>query len=172
MDKRPMPYDAVQHNANTEAGVSAEVILNAAPQMRQCTLRSAMECSGVGVHSGEKVTLRILPASEDTGIVFIRTDLKNGARHIPARWDHVVDTRLCTVIGNKAGSRVATIEHLMAALRAYDIDNAFIEIDGAEVPVMDGSSDYFVFLIEMAGVAVQKSARRMIEIVRPVKAMS
>src|SRR5262249_49713298 len=104
-------------------------------------------------------------------IVFIRTDLKNGARTIPARWDHVVDTRLCTVIGNKAGARVATIEHLMAALYACGIDNATIEIDGSEVPVMDGSSDPFIFLIEMAGMVEQNTPRRMIEILSPVEVM-
>ncbi len=87
----------------------------------------------------------------------------------PARWDHVVDTRLCTVIANKAGSRVATIEHLMAALHACGIDNAFIEIDHAEVPVMDGSSDPFMFLIEMTSTGQNKTApRRMIEILSPV----
>jgi UDP-3-O-[3-hydroxymyristoyl] N-acetylglucosamine deacetylase len=135
----------------------------------QRTLRGTAECSGIGVHSGEKVTLRLTPAPENTGIVFIRTDLKNGARHIPARWDHVVDTQLCSVIGNDHGSRVATIEHLMAAIHAYGIDNAFIEINGAEVPVMDGSSDPFVFLIEMAGIVDQKAPRHIIEILAPVQ---
>jgi UDP-3-O-[3-hydroxymyristoyl] N-acetylglucosamine deacetylase len=140
--------------------------------MLQRTLRGTAECSGIGVHSGEKVTMRIMPAPENTGIVFIRTDLVNGARTVHARWDHVVDTKLCTVIGNSHGTRIATIEHLMAALRAYDIDNAYIEIDGAEVPVMDGSSDYFVFLIEMAGVVSQKAPRRAFEIIRPVEVTS
>jgi UDP-3-O-[3-hydroxymyristoyl] N-acetylglucosamine deacetylase len=136
----------------------------------QRTLRGPAECSGIGVHSGEKVNLRLLPAPENTGIVFVRTDLLNGARKIPARWDHVVETQLCTVIGNSHGARVVTIEHLMAALRAYEIDNAIIEIDGAEVPVMDGSSDSFVFLIEMAGIITQNAPRRAIEIIRPVEA--
>lgn len=138
----------------------------------QRTLRGPAECSGIGVHSGEKVTLRLTPAPENTGIVFIRTDLKNGARHIPARWDHVIETQLCTVIGNEHGGKVATIEHVMAALYAYGIDNAFVEIDGAEVPVMDGSSDPFVFLIEMAGVAQQKAPRRIIEVIRPIEVAS
>jgi UDP-3-O-[3-hydroxymyristoyl] N-acetylglucosamine deacetylase len=137
---------------------------------RQHTLRGIAECEGIGVHSGETVHMRLAPAPEDSGITFIRTDLMNGARKIPARWDHVVDTRLCTVIGNDHAARVATIEHLMAALRAYEIDNAVIEIDGAEVPVMDGSSDSFVQLIEQAGVAAQNAPRRMIEIIRPIEA--
>ena len=148
---------------------SSDSSIAADGSMMQRTLRGTAECSGIGVHSGEKVTMRLLPAPENTGVVFIRTDLYNGARKVPARWDHVVDTRLCTVVGNDHGAKVATIEHLMAALRAYDIDNAYVEIDGAEVPVMDGSSDSFVFLIEMAGIAVQKAPRRLIEIIRPVE---
>jgi UDP-3-O-[3-hydroxymyristoyl] N-acetylglucosamine deacetylase len=162
-----MPYDAVQHDLNND--IAAGAVLGSAPRMSQRTLRGKAECSGVGVHSGEKVTLKICPAPAGTGIVFVRTDLKNGARHIPARWDHVVDTRLCTVIGNKAGARVATIEHLMAALSACGIDNALIEIDGAEVPVMDGSSDPFIFLIEMAGTVEQDAQHRVIDILSPVE---
>ena len=136
--------------------------------VQQQTLAKAVECSGIGVHSGERVNVRLCPAAEDTGIVFLRTDLVNGARTIKARWDNVVDTRMCTVIGNDHGGRVATIEHLMAALHACGIDNALIEIDGGEVPVMDGSSASFVFLIEVAGIALQDAPRREIEILSPV----
>jgi len=162
------PYDVTQILDVTRDVPVADF---GAPQY-QHTLRGSAECSGIGVHSGKKVNLRLLPAPEDTGIVFIRTDLMNGARTILARWDHVTDTKLCTVIGNNYGARVATIEHLMAALRAYEIDNAFIEIDGPEVPVMDGSSDSFVFLIEMAGGAAQGAPRRVIEIIRPIEIRS
>src|SRR6202046_2484886 len=104
-----MPFDAVQQVLS-----SAPAFPVGAVSSVQRTLRGTAECSGIGVHSGETVTLRLLPAPENTGIVFIRTDLMNGARKIPARWDHVVDTKLCTVIGNDHGGRVATIEHLMA----------------------------------------------------------
>jgi UDP-3-O-[3-hydroxymyristoyl] N-acetylglucosamine deacetylase len=160
-----MPLDAATHVLTSTAGIAA----SAALENFQHTLRGPAECSGVGVHSGEKVTLRLLPAPENTGIVFIRTDLVNGARMIAARWDNVVDTRLCTVIGNAHGTRIATIEHLMAALHAAGIDNAFIEIDGAEVPVMDGSSDPFVFLIEMAGIVQQDAPRKVIEVLAPIE---
>jgi UDP-3-O-[3-hydroxymyristoyl] N-acetylglucosamine deacetylase len=105
----------------------------------------------------------------DTGIVFIRTDLLNGARAIPARWNNVVDTKLCTVVGNDHGARVSTIEHLMSALYATGIDNAFIEIDGAEVPVMDGSADDFMFLLAMAGTSTQNAPRKVIEILGVVE---
>lgn len=162
-----MPYDAMQTRFGSSP--NAGVVLGSTGPVMQCTLRGPAECSGIGVHSGETVTLRLMPAVENTGIVFIRTDLKNGARAIPALWNNVVETQLCTVIGNDHGSKVATIEHLMAALHAYGIDNAHIEIDGSEVPVMDGSSDPFVFLIEVAGVIEQKQPRREIEILKPVE---
>ena len=148
--------------------LTGQAMANGSAHMQK-TLRGVAQCTGVGVHSGEKATLRILPAEPDTGIVFIRTDLKNGARTIPARWDHVVETQLCTVIGNAGGGKVATIEHLMAALRAAEIDNAMIEVDGPEVPVMDGSADSFVFLIEMAGVTTQNALRREIVVLKPIE---
>lgn len=136
---------------------------------RQQTLASVATCCGTGVHTGEKVSMRILPSRPDTGIVFIRTDLKNGARVIPARWDRVVDTQLSTVIGNGEGGLVATIEHLMAALRAFGIDNAVVEIDGPEVPVMDGSSAFFVDMLEDAGIREQDAQRREIVVLKPVE---
>jgi len=136
---------------------------------KQKTLLGEAQCSGVGVHTGEKMTLRLLPAPANTGIVFVRTDLKNGARSIKASWENVVDTRMCTVIGNDQGGTVSTIEHLMAALRAFDIDNVIVEVDGPEVPVMDGSAASFVFLIEMAGVAVQNAVREEIVILKPIE---
>jgi len=135
----------------------------------QRTLAKSVDCSGIGVHSGDKVNMRLLPAAENTGIVFIRTDLVNGARTVRASWDNVVDTRMCTVIGNDHGGKVATIEHLMSALRACGIDNAVIEIDGGEVPVMDGSADSFVFLLEVAGSVEQTAVRREIEILSSVE---
>ncbi|MDD4615927.1 MAG: UDP-3-O-acyl-N-acetylglucosamine deacetylase [Alphaproteobacteria bacterium] len=135
----------------------------------QKTLAKAVECSGVGVHTGSPVNLRLCPADENTGIVFVRTDLMNGARRIRARWDNVVDTRMCTVIGNDHGGKVGTIEHLMSAISAWGIDNVTVEIDGPEVPVMDGSADAFVFLIEVAGIIEQSAPKREIEILKPVE---
>lgn len=135
----------------------------------QRTLAKAVECSGTGVHSGQRVNVRLCPASEDTGIVFIRTDLVNGARTIHARWDNVIDTRMCTVIGNDHGGKVATVEHLIAAIHACGIDNVRVEIDGPEVPVMDGSADAFVFLLEVAGSIAQNASRREIEILSPIE---
>lgn len=134
----------------------------------QRTLFGSAQCTGIGVHSGKAVTLRLLPAAADTGIVFIRTDLPTGQNRIVASWDKVVDTRLCTVLGNEHGATIGTVEHLLSALRALDIDNAVIEVDGPEVPIMDGSAAPFVLLIEMAGVQEQDSPRQWLEILRPV----
>lgn len=148
---------------------SAALMAGFAPRpAHQRTLKGTAQCTGVGVHSGEKMTLRLVPAEPNTGIVFFRTDLKNGARTIPARWDTVVETQLCTVVGNDHGGKVATIEHLMAALFAAGIDNAMIEIDGPEVPIMDGSADAFVFLIDMAGIQEQDAVRKEIVVQKPV----
>jgi UDP-3-O-[3-hydroxymyristoyl] N-acetylglucosamine deacetylase len=163
-----MSYNAMPQSLNSFTQVAPSMLGLAHPVMQK-TLAKAVECSGIGVHSGERVTLRLNPAPENTGIVFLRTDLVNGARTIEARWNNVVDTRMCTVIGNDHGGKVATIEHLMAALSACGIDNVLIEIDGSEVPVMDGSSTSFVFLLEVAGIAAQNAPRREIEILEAVE---
>ena len=131
----------------------------------QRTLKTPIGCVGVGVHSGRKTSLSLNPAPAGHGIVFRRTDL---GVDIPARFDAVCDTRLCTVIGSGA-ARVGTIEHLMAALSGTGIDNALIEIDGPEVPILDGSSAPFLFLLDCAGIVDQYVPRTMIEILRPIR---
>jgi UDP-3-O-[3-hydroxymyristoyl] N-acetylglucosamine deacetylase len=135
---------------------------------RQRTLKSAIDCVGTGVHSGRRVPLTIRPAPADHGIVFRRTDL---GRAIPARFDNVTDTRLCTVLADPSmpGARVGTIEHLMAALSALAIDNALVELDGPEVPILDGSATPFLFLLDCAGTVDCDAPRRVIEICRPVR---
>ena len=138
--------------------------------VNQRTLKSSISCSGVGLHSGEKVSLTLNPADSGTGIVFKRTDIAGGGASIPAKWDHVVDTRLCTTIGNGDGVTVATVEHLMAALAGCGIDNALIELNGSEVPIMDGSAQPFVFLVECAGVVDQDEPRRVIRVLKSVSA--
>jgi UDP-3-O-[3-hydroxymyristoyl] N-acetylglucosamine deacetylase len=136
---------------------------------RQTTLRNRINCSGIGLHSGRRIRLTIGPAAIDSGIRFRRVDVPQSASAIiPARWDHVVDTRLCSVIGNNDGVVVGTVEHLMAALAGLGIDNAMVELDGPEVPIMDGSAAAFVFLIECAGVVEQSAPRRRIRILKRV----
>ncbi|MGB0671104.1 MAG: UDP-3-O-acyl-N-acetylglucosamine deacetylase [Rhodospirillales bacterium] len=134
----------------------------------QRTLKQAINCTGIGLHSGNKVSMKLRPAEAGSGIRFRRTDIKGGGAVLAARYDAVVDTRMCTVIGNADGVTLATIEHLMAALAGAGIDNLDIEINGAEVPVMDGSSAPFVFLVECAGVVEQKAARKAVKVLKPV----
>ena len=134
----------------------------------QRTLKAPIGCVGVGLHCGRRVSLNLKPADPGHGVVFRRTDL---GRDIPARFDRVVDTQLATVLGDEswASARVGTVEHLMAALSALGIDNALVELDGPEVPVLDGSAAPFVFLLDCAGVAQQSLPRTYIEIRRPIR---
>ncbi len=134
----------------------------------QHTLQTSITLSGVGLHSGTDVTMILKPAQAGHGIIFKRVDLEEGQNIIPACWDHVVDTQLCTVIENEHGARVGTIEHLMAALRGLGIDNLLIEIDGPEVPIMDGSSITFVEEMEKAGLFKQSAPRRAIKILEEI----
>jgi UDP-3-O-[3-hydroxymyristoyl] N-acetylglucosamine deacetylase len=134
----------------------------------QHTLAGPAICAGVGVHSGERVRVSIRPAPVGSGIVFVRTDLDRDNR-IPVTAEAVTQTRLCTVIANDAGVTVATIEHLMAALAALEVDNAVVEVDGPEVPIMDGSALPFVQLLDRAGRRRQEAERRFIEILEPIE---
>lgn len=134
----------------------------------QHTIAQPITITGTGLHSGKEVTARLLPAPADHGVVFVRTDLDGQDNVIPARWNHVVDTRLCTVIGNEAGASVGTIEHLMAALRGCGVDNLRVEIDAPEVPILDGSSAPFVKAIEEVGVKVLSAPRRAIRILKQI----
>jgi UDP-3-O-[3-hydroxymyristoyl] N-acetylglucosamine deacetylase len=133
----------------------------------QTTLLNTISCTGIGLHSGSDVTLTLRPAPADHGIVFVRVDL-SGDNVIPALYDRVVDTRLCTVIANEAGASVGTIEHLMSALRGCGIDNAIIELNGPEVPIMDGSAEPFVQLIEKASTREQPMPRRAIQVLKEI----
>lgn len=145
-------------------GMAGPLILRA----MQHTLKDIVEMSGIGLHSGKTVNLRLRPAATDHGIVFKRIDMEEGKNIIPAKFDRVVDTRLCTLIANEHGARVGTIEHLMAALRGLGIDNALVEIDAGEVPVMDGSSKPFIDAIDVVGLQAQSTPRRAIKILKEV----
>jgi len=113
--------------------------------------------------------MRLLPAPPGTGIVFRRTDL---GREIPARWENATESARCTSLSSEAGAGVATVEHLMAALAGTAIDNAIVELDGPEVPIMDGSAAPFVFLIECAGMAEQPAVRRAIEVRKSIRVVA
>ena len=131
----------------------------------QRTLNHSIRCSGIGLHSGKKIQLVLHPADEDTGITFSRSDLDIT---IPASSEFVTDTRLCTTIG-KDGANISTVEHLLSALAGLGIDNAHIEVSGPEVPVMDGSSAPFVFLIQCAGIKEQSKAKRVLRVLKKVE---
>ncbi len=135
---------------------------------RQRTLRSPIDCTGTGLHSGLRVWMELAPSAADSGIIFHRRDM---AVDIPARFDRVVDGRLATQLAATEAPdvRVSTVEHIMAALAALGIDNARISLDGPEVPVLDGSGAPFVFLIDCAGIAVQEAPRRELVVLRPVR---
>ncbi len=137
-------------------------------EIAQHTLAGTAICTGVGVHSGDTVTVVIRPASAGAGIVFVRTDITDRDNRIAVSPATVAGVQLNTEIRNTAGVCVSTIEHLMAAFAALDVDNAIVEIDGAEVPIMDGSGLPFVQLIDRAGRRVQEAARTFIEILEPV----
>jgi len=136
---------------------------------QQHTLAGPAIFAGVGVHTGAHVRVAIRPAAVDTGIVFVRADVRDRDNRVPAHGDAVVQTRLGTVIGKTAGVTVSTIEHLMAAMAALAIDNAIIELDGPEVPIMDGSSAPFVSILDRAGRKPQDAVRRFIEVLEPIE---
>ena len=136
--------------------------------MLQRTLKNRISCTGIGLHTGVSVSLTLHPAPADTGIVFLRSDVAPGVARMQARWDRVRASTLCTTIGNEFGTSVMTIEHLMAAFAGCAIDNAIVEVNGPEVPAMDGSAHPFVLLMECAGTVAQESPRRVLRVLKPI----
>lgn len=139
-------------------------------QPLQRTLSAAVSFAGVGVHSGRRVRATVKPAGVDEGVVFVRKDLR-GDNRISVRPANALQTPLNTTLVNKAGAEVATVEHLLAAFAGLGVDNALVELDGPEAPIMDGSAEPFVELIDRAGRRSQEAPRRYIEILRPVEAV-
>lgn len=135
---------------------------------RQSTLGAPVALAGFGVHSGKAARIVLHPADADAGIAFLRSDLE-GEPVAPAHWSRVRSTELCTTLGVEGGHAVATVEHAMAALAGLGVDNALIEVEGPELPVLDGSAAPFVEAIEEAGVVELGAARRFIEILKPVR---
>ena len=134
----------------------------------QATIRSAVQFKGIGLHSGRPVRMTVHPAAASFGIWFRRTDVTGTDNMIPARYDAVPQSQLCTILRNEAGVEVSTVEHLMAALVGCGVHNALIEIEGPEVPILDGSSAQFVRGILSRGVQGQGSAINAIEILKEV----
>src|SRR6202167_5345999 len=136
---------------------------------RQTTLRSQATVTGVGVHSGLPVNLTIGPASVDAGFIFVRTGLDGCDREVRAVAESVIATEFATVLGDREAPLVSTAEHVLAALRGMGVDNATIEVDGPEVPIMDGSAAAFVAAIDQAGLVTQSAPRRFIQVLKPIK---
>ena len=138
-------------------------------EQHEHTLAGPAICAGVGVHSGERVRLSIRPAPAGHGVVFVRADVRDRDNRVPVSGEAVVDARLNTTIANAEGVTVSTIEHLMAALAALGVSNAVIELDGPELPIMDGSALPFVQLLDRAGFRRQETPQRFIEVLEPIE---
>ncbi len=137
---------------------------------KQTTLRKRCVLTGHGVHSNSPVTLILHPAEPDSGIVFLRTNLPDGAtRRIEAKWSRVSATDLCTVLGDVSLGSVSTVEHLLAAFTGLGLDNVLVEVDGPEIPIMDGSSASFVAAIDRVGLRGLSASRRFLKILKPVR---
>lgn len=134
--------------------------------LKQRTLSSKIRASGVGLHTGQKISLTLNPAPSNSGIVFKRTDIESAP--IKATLENVFDTRLSTSLSNE-DIKISTVEHLLSALAGIGIDNAVIELDGPEVPIMDGSARPFVFMIQSAGIQEQSEAKRFIKIKKTIE---
>ena len=135
--------------------------------LRQRTLKSLVSASGVGLHTGQKVRITLRPAPPDTGVVFRRVDLASPV-DIPARAERVGEARLASTL-IKDGVRVHTVEHLMSALGGLGVDNAYVDLDAPELPIMDGSASPFVLLIQQAGIEEQAAAKKFLRVMRPVE---
>lgn len=142
--------------------------------LKQRTLKKSIQASGVGLHTGDKVYLTLRPAEPNTGIVFCRTDLADdlpqdaAGIEIPAMAENVTDTMLSTTL-EANGAKVSTVEHLMSALAGLGIDNVYIDLSAAEVPIMDGSAGPFVFLLQSAGIVEQAAPKRFIRVIKPIQ---
>ena len=136
---------------------------------QQKTLIQPVKCSGVGLHNGENVSMWLRPAPTGTGIVFRRTDVEPEKSIVPAKYNLVTQTRLGTTISNGYGTKVSTIEHLLSAIFSSEIDNIYIDIDGSEVPVMDGSAAPFLFFIECAGIKTLSAPKEYLTVTKTVR---
>lgn len=133
----------------------------------QSTIQNTVSCYGITLHSGENVQMILKPAKTGTGIVFVRSDISSQENFVQATWNNVISTKMSTSISNNK-VEVGTIEHLMAAIYSYKIDNLIIELDGSEVPIMDGSSRPFIFLLEYAGIKTLPKLKKYIKLLKTV----
>ena len=139
----------------------------------QTTISKPKSFSGIGLHSGNLINVKLKPGKENSGIVFVRTDIDKKTKYcsIKANYKNVSDTSLCTTIENEYGVKVSTIEHLMAAFNGIGIDNIIVELNGPEVPIMDGSSLPFIEIIESCGIKSLKAKRKFLKILKKIEVM-
>lgn len=135
----------------------------------QLTIQNPISCFGIGVHSGKETQVTLRPAKDNSGIIFVRTDVSMVDNKIIATYNNVAETTLSTSLKNNANVAVSTIEHLMAAIWGCGIDNLIVEIDGAEVPIMDGSSKTFVFMLECSGIKPLRSPKKQLKLLKEIK---
>ena len=135
--------------------------------INQRTIKNTIKATGIGLHTGEKITLTLIPAPSGTGIIFIRTDIKPQVE-IKACPENVGDTTLSTTLISKK-VKVSTVEHLLSAIAGLGIDNLHVQLDGPEVPIMDGSAGPFVFLLQSAGIKEQSKSKKFIRILKPIE---
>jgi UDP-3-O-[3-hydroxymyristoyl] N-acetylglucosamine deacetylase len=134
--------------------------------MKQTTLKKEIRCSGVGLHSGQKVEMVLKPAPADTGVVFSLLT-RNGRQFVVPEPERVIGTGLATTLGSER-AKVSTVEHLLAALVGLEVDNVIVEVDGEEIPILDGSASVYVYLVNSAGIRVLNCPRRVAKISRPI----
>jgi len=145
-------------------------MIRGVPAGRQTTLREPVTVTGVGVHSGSPTTLTLHPAEAGTGIAFVRCGTAGAPdRELKADYRSVTATEFATVLGDRNGPAISTTEHVLAALHGVGVDNAVVEVDGPEVPIMDGSAEPFVAAIDQAGIVSQSAPRRFIQVLKPVR---
>ncbi len=152
--------DMFDHRDAREVGTQSQ-------RQFQTTLAQSVSFTGVGVHSGQMASLYIHPAAVGTGLVFAQT-IGGTVEYMPAHAHNVIATDMATVLGNSAGMKVSTIEHVMSALRGLGIDNAILELQGIEVPILDGSAAEFVAAIQAAGIEIQSATRKFLRVLKPV----
>ncbi len=138
-------------------------------RLRQATLRESLSFNGIGLHSGRDTAVTVRPAPPGHGIVFRRNDPRGGAQDLQADWKHGIESPLCTTLQGTDGLRFRTVEHILSALYACQIDNALIEVDGEELPILDGSALPFVKMIDEAGIEAASEPRRFIRVLKPVR---
>lgn len=163
---QPSPASIAATTPAPEAGV---VVRSLPTTAQQLTIAHAISCRGIGLHTGQDVHMRLEPAAPNSGIVFVRADVKDKPNTIRAHVSNVSNTQLCTMLSNESGVSISTVEHLMAACAAMSIDNLRVVVDNVEVPIMDGSSAPFLMLLECAGVVRLDAPKTYIRIVKPVR---